>query len=473
MLTNAGRVLFVVLFGMLAGCGTGAGSLTPTAPTATIGQSGTTYSDGANMQWRYRRPSPVPTATATPAPVASTVPSVAAKSANAFVSSIGVVTHYNWAGDVYDNATAVALLKNSGIRYYRVGAAAGPGNPYGNFQAPWTTFNYLASNGIYGDYVWDLANFGGDPSTWNPTPNAFASGVSGIASYEGSNEPNYSCTGNNSWVSQQRTFMQTFWTYDQGYSSTIGIPMIAPSLANCTGLANLQSDVTALGALSYANVGNMHSYPGWTTIPEQGALVNSQGGTPSYTSIARVTTPSAPLQTTETGYGADKLGSTATQAEYDLRLLLNGWNQGVQRTYLFALIDDATDGTDFAHFGLVDGSYNPRPAYYAVQNLISTLADPGSSYGGGQLAYALTDNTANVQQTLLQKRDGTFYLVLWVAAVAGVGSQSVTLVFPVSHTVSAQTFASTGKLTSTSVTPNGKNYTLSVNDMPTIVSIQG
>ncbi len=418
---------------------------------------------------------PVPTsvppspASATPGPVAS---GQRAQGADAFVSSIGVVTHIAYPGGIYDSAVAVALLQGSGIRYYRDAPAPGPGNSSGNYQAPWTTYNSLASSGIHADFVWDSSNFSGDPSTWNPTPDALANGVSGIASFEGPNEKNAACTGNSSWVGPERAFMQALWTYSQAHASTLPIPILAPALGNCNGISRLYSDSVALGSLAnVANVGNMHAYPGFTVVPEVGGLVDAQGGAPSYVDAARQVIPSGPLQISETGYGTDQV-SNATQAKYDLRLLLNAWNQGIARTYLFALIDDSIDGASFEHFGLVDGTYAPKPAYNAVKNLIAVLADPGAAFAPGSLAYSLSGNTANVQATLLQKQNGLFYLILWIAEAAGGPSQSVQLNLANAATLSAQSFDANGKLTAVSLSKSGGAYSLSVTDTPTIITIQ-
>ncbi len=395
-----------------------------------------------------------------------------AQRADAFVSSIGVVAHYNWPGDIYDNARAVDLLRNLGVRYYRVGAAAGPGNPYGNFQAPWLTYNYLARHGVHADLVWDDSDFSGDPSSWNPTPDAIASGVSGIASFEGPNEKNVSCTGDRAWARRQRAFMHSLRTYSRAHRSTRSIPILAPSLGNCAGIRRLYADSVELGDLSgSADVGNMHAYAGWTVIPENGALAEARAGGLSYVAAERQIIPSGPLQITEAGYGSDRV-SNATQAKYELRLLLNAWNHGISRTYIFALIDDPTDGPPFAHFGIVDGTYTPKPAYFAIKNMIAVLADPSAPFEPRVLAYSLSGDTANVQTTLLQKHDGTFNLCAWVAEAAGGPAQSVLLKLTRPAAIRAQSFDANGELTAVSVSKSADGYSFSVTDTPTILSIR-
>jgi hypothetical protein len=395
-----------------------------------------------------------------------------ATQSDAFVDSIGVGTPINYTGVPDDSPNTITLLEQLGVRHYRSGAVAGPGNFRGTYQAPWTTYNTLAAHGIYGDYVYVYQM--GDPSTWTPAPDAFASGVTGVVSFEGPNEPNASCGGGSSWASQNRTFMSSLFSYMQSHSSTKNVLLLAPSLGNCSGLQNLYNDAVALGNLqgTGAQVGNMHSYPGFTIIPEAGSLVDSQtsGGAHSYLDSTRVVIPTGPVQTTETGYATDQV-STAAQLKYLLRLLLNAWNNGVSRTYIFELYDEPP-GLVPNLWGIVGNSYAPKPSYYAIQNLISILADRGSAFTPGSLVYTLSGNTANVLHTLLQKRDGSFYYIAWEALAAGSAPQAITLTVPSAVTVTGATFTPTGSTTGVSISQAGDAYSFSVTDTPIMIHIQ-
>ena len=53
-----------------------------------------------------------------------------------------------------------------------------------------------------------------------------------------------------------------------------------------------------------------------------------------------------------------------------------------------------------------------RP-FYAVRNLLRLLDEPDGAYTPGSLKYRLTASTNDVERLLLQKKDGTFYLILW------------------------------------------------------------
>ena len=79
------------------------------------------------------------------------------------------------------------------------------------------------------------------------------------------------------------------------------------------------------------------------------------------------------------------------------------------RATIYQLLDDAE------HFKLVNTNGQVTPAYTALKNLISLLADSGAPFTPGSLDYQLSGWTAGVRHILLQKRDGVFYLAIWLA----------------------------------------------------------
>jgi hypothetical protein len=50
-----------------------------------------------------------------------------------------------------------------------------------------------------------------------------------------------------------------------------------------------------------------------------------------------------------------------------------------------------------------------------MRNLISILSDPGPPFEPGRLAFTLAGATNGVMSCLLRKRDGTWFLALWLA----------------------------------------------------------
>jgi hypothetical protein len=136
--------------------------------------------------------------------------------------------------------------------------------------------------------------------------------------------------------------------------------------------------------------------------------------------------PGKQIVITETGYHnavADRSQqpavSEATAAKYIPRLLLETFNHGIVRTYLYEFEDEFPDPTgkeQEKHWGLLRNDGSEKPAFVALRNLIAILTDdrphsPEKSIT--PLRYALCGDTTSIHHTLLQKRDGHYYLALW------------------------------------------------------------
>jgi hypothetical protein len=157
---------------------------------------------------------------------------VTASSSQNFFDSLGIVAQPNLPGTPADAANFITQVEVLGIKHVRLRATLGPSNQNGTYQAPWTTYNALASAGFTNDFVWSSADWGlGDPSTWAETPLNFTNGVSGIASYEGTNSPNASCGGPSNWYTQQQGFMGGLYRYL--HNNSISVPLLAPGLGDC------------------------------------------------------------------------------------------------------------------------------------------------------------------------------------------------------------------------------------------------
>jgi sugar lactone lactonase YvrE len=404
----------------------------------------------------------------------SSLPAVQPGSSDAFVDSIGANTDFEYQ-DVY-NATAVPYLKASGIRHVRDGA--------NNYPAVLTNW---ANSGVGVDAGWPGLYYNGPVSGWPVQPATFASMMTSygvpLDAFEGTNESNASCGGAANWTTTTRAQTTNLWNYDQANGLST-LPLLSPSYGNCAGLPALYSDATSMGSLAAVSTyGNLHSYPGphW---PEQGCMTSPQcaGSSYSYLGVSNIENPGEPVYVTETGYesqtgGCQFSAGTVGQERYLLRTLLNNWNNGVKRTYLFSFIDDYA--ADNCYLGMITDGYVPKPSYNAVKNLIATLADPGPAYTPATVNYALGGSLANVNSTLLQKRSGTYELILWqgVASIDGnanpltITPQTVTLQLDAAPSViSAQTFTDTGALVSVPVTVSGSTASVPVNDIPVIES---
>jgi predicted TIM-barrel fold metal-dependent hydrolase len=118
--------------------------------------------------------------------------------------------------------------------------------------------------------------------------------------------------------------------------------------------------------------------------------------------------------------------------------LFDYFNRGVRRTYLYELIDQGSDDDRESRFGLIRENGTPKLAFTAVRNTIALLKDPGPSFIPNALNYTI-QSPSSVKRTILQKRDGRFYMVLWNDVVSYNAPrkqdvepiwQEVTLTFP-------------------------------------------
>jgi hypothetical protein len=149
--------------------------------------------------------------------------------------------------------------------------------------------------------------------------------------------------------------------------------------------------------------------------------------------------------------------SEEAKKRYIPRLAFEHFNAWVEREYVYELIDTHNEGPTHpqSHFGLVGYDEAKKTSFRALENSIYILEDPGPPHATGSLAYELSGADENVHQTLLQKRDGTFYLVLWQEVrfydqtndvLIDVPPQSVTVRF--SHTVSSARVFEPGSISS-------------------------
>jgi hypothetical protein len=127
-----------------------------------------------------------------------------------------------------------------------------------------------------------------------------------------------------------------------------------------------------------------------------------------------------PFMNTLVGYhtAAEPTGVTEiVHARYSLRLLLESWNRGIERTYLLGLFDLAGEDLAWKRVGLVRPDGTRKPAYAAIANAIALLKDPGADARDGSLPLAVTTSddaaASDVHHTVLQKSDGAFYVALW------------------------------------------------------------
>lgn len=439
---------------------------------------------------------------------------VTAKQANSFVGSIGI--HVGPIGGI--DVTKRDQLVNSGIRVLR-------GNP--ETQADFDQLKSLTDLGFKtivalqpGTSVRPDATFWGKNSSlnnnqpFNIVDYVKKIGVSNVLAVEMNNEMNNGYNHRNFywhpgdtekisgtstsplyWAKYARAATQATYNALKGDTATRNVPILGPSLTSEAAYADA-GDLSA-----WIDYSNIHHYMAGRH-PETGGWGSNGYGSIAWTinALSAKQNPTNPgaLAATEGGNATADSNSSNNQwsleahGKYIPRYYLTHFNAGYKWTCIYRLGDFNTGSSDpEQNFGLLKSDGTPKPAFNAVKNLTGLLADPGAAFTPGSLDYTLSGSTSGVQSTLLQKRNGKFYLCLWLAkqgwnwreSSAGnvtktpgpivVPDQNISITFaqPVSG-VSKHLWDNNGNRSGpTSVTISGNAISLPVSDRVTVLEI--
>lgn len=386
---------------------------------------------------------------------------VTAVSSDKFVDTIGVNVHLHYTNTQYYTAysTLKTRLQELGVRHIRDGLLDTTDQWF------YDRINELASLGIKGIFITDLPM-----NRIVPTADKI---TSAIEAFEGPNEVN-----DNGWTQAgARQYQIDLWNTLAPNPTYQNIPVIGLSTTDAiwaNGLSSLSS---------YCDYGNIHSYQGgW--YPE-----NTFNNCNLDTGIATATDPypygGKALWATETGYtnavnatiGQEPVNETLSGA-YLPRVYLDHYRSGIIRTYFYELINlrpdpGATD--EQANYGILRNDLSYKPAGYALRNMVSILKDAGPIFPSNSgIDYSLSN--PNVQSVLFQKRNGRFYLALWLQTsmwdnVNPYGSKlpvdppdeacTVTFNTPLAHLAVYSGLHNSGYSTSNYVAPASINLTIS------------
>lgn len=328
---------------------------------------------------------------------ASSSPGELARSADSFVDSIGVNIHLTYEDTVYGKFSNIVKprLQELGVRHVRDGGH--------NEDDYINKLQQLSTVGIKSILI-----FQGTPT--DEVLQVLAKAKGAINAAEGPNESdlekfNYSYNGER-FPEGTRTYQKELYTAIKGSSENY-LPVVLPSMG-------WGENAQKLGYLQWGDRCNLHSYPAngerptydidWYFIPHGRTICGK----------------TKPLMVTETGYHnslkEDAGMSEKASGKYIPRLLLENFNRNIMRTYLYEFLNlrpDPTQSDKENHYGLVRNDGSRKPAYQAIKNLITLLKDPKANFRPGSLDYKLTGNMKEVNRTLLQKSDRSFYLVIW------------------------------------------------------------
>ena len=173
---------------------------------------------------------------------------------------------------------------------------------------------------------------------------------------------------------------------------------------------------------------SIHRYPGAEIYPENPDYLSKLSAL-----LQHLGSAAKPAFITETGYSTTNT-SEASEAIYMARLHLRNFNHGIALSTKFEMLDAGPQEWDTEmNRGYIRYDRSAKPSFVTVKNLIAVLQDRGERFSPSDLNYSLSGNTANVYRVLMQKRDGTYYLALWVAKpIKDTNPQAITINVPTS-----------------------------------------
>lgn len=325
-----------------------------------------------------------------------------ARPADAFVDSIGVNVHLGFIDTTYSNYTDIvrARLVESGVRHIR---DICPTINQTEFQ----------------DRLIDLAN-SGIRSLLVCTPriqsisnlsNVLHKLSNSVEMVEGPNETDQSglIYKNRKYPFSTRLFQDELFAMTKTDPALRHLSVLMASICN-------PDQAHFLGTLKSADMANSHCYTGGTP----------PGFRWNWYMVQCQTNFQGPVIISETGYHTavkqlDKLwirGVSETAAgKYTTRLFAEHFLRGVSRTYIYELLDERQKiNFSEANFGLVRANGDSKPAFYGIKNMILILADSGPAFDTTSLEYSVNSDDQPVRHLLLQKRNGHFFLLLWINA---------------------------------------------------------
>lgn len=382
-----------------------------------------------------------------------------ARPADTFIDSMGIATHLRYTDTSYGRFEDVVepRLQELGIRHIRDG---------GNKSDMYAKMRRLGALGIRSTLVMDPRD--------NITPQNVVEQIKQALPYveavEGPNEWDAN-VGSMSYKGKSfpdglREYQADLYRAVKSDPATAKLPVLAPSMAQP------ESGKTVGSLAQFSDIGNMHSYSGgrlpgqdfdWRWLP----LTKEFAGDRSI--IATETGYHNAVNDRATGH---KAVSEQISAKYIPRTYLEYFNRGIKRTFIYELMDQRNAPDQENNFGIIRADGTPKPAFYAVRNMIRVLNDSPGSTANGALSYYFSGDVKDLRHTLLQKSNGEFYLVMWLnsESTEATKTQRVTVNL-LTPTKEAATFLPNRSSDATATFSAPTRVTMDVPDAPIILKV--
>lgn len=115
-----------------------------------------------------------------------------------------------------------------------------------------------------------------------------------------------------------------------------------------------------------------------------------------------------PMAATETGYSTLANGiPESVVGKYIPRLFLEFFRKGIQRTFVYELVDEWDDPANReANFGLLRHDLSPKPSFTALRNLLRLLQDGPTSFEPGTVEMDLVVQPVTVKASTVRANGG-------------------------------------------------------------------
>ncbi len=236
-----------------------------------------------------------------------------------------------------------------------------------------------------------------------------AQALPAVASLEAPNE--YDGTADADWAPRIRNYTQILYTLAKADESLKNLPVIGPSLIRTT-------SYQIVGDLDqYIDHPNMHIYPPYWPGYSDTNETSRASLTFYFNYNRRYQSPSLKtIHATEGGYTNILAGygvSEEAGGKYIPRIYAEYFRRGIVRTCQYEFADERPEGGE-GHFGLIRLNITEKPAFRGVKMLIAVLNDKGPDFKPDSLNYVFDGNINNIRHMLFQKRNGVFYIVVWL-----------------------------------------------------------
>lgn len=337
--------------------------------------------------------------------------------ADDLVEMTGINVHFNWTTTFWATDVWKAPLYDLGIRYIRTAVGTNP-----TAQA---SLKDAAAHGLRATvHVAPEDNDGTNYPVYSTTKidnqiNAIKSyGVASVIALEGPNEPNEG-SATAGWADRATAAQQYVYDKVRKDAALSHLPILA-----ITPWKRSRAAYDAMGSMAgMADKANMHYYTDGSRPTQANIMEDNDLNIDEAISDARAAVGTdRDYWITEYGHrtydnAADLTMFTPEKtiaAKYIIRGLFEWFNRGAEKVFLYNLIDDPTtlDG-----YGLIAKNstqdFVKRPAYFAVQRLLSLFSDQGKAFASIPLRYHLSGNLSDIGHHMFQKSDGTYLLAIW------------------------------------------------------------